>query len=280
MSQITSINEPWGNGHTHAEVEEFIKSEIERLSGTSTRARSNIVIEGGTNRSFINGDTDITFKYTVNYSVGETVMSSIKHTIAWREANTQNVWNVIESGTISTGIQQTSPNLAAIFNTISAEEIAVRLYAYDTQESIDSEGNTVEVAIAESTVNFNFRRQTAIIRSNVPLGEIVTTGSTLSYYVGIAAGRTATLVAKYYKKDGVTEHATLSKVVAASGNTTIGVPAFDSTEAGSHRVEAYLVLDDDEGTTSESVISTVLSTNGASDGSIFILLMKLWNLCK
>lgn len=271
MSQITSINEPWGNGHTHAEVEEFLKSEIERLSGTSTRARSSVAVEGGTNRSFINGDTNITFSYTASYSVGETVMSSIKHTIAWREAETQNPWNVIESGTISTGVRQTSPNLAAIFNTISAEKIAVRLYVYDTQESVDGEGQTVEVPIAESTVNFTFNRQTAVIRSNVPLGQVISTGDTLSYYVGIAAGHTATLVATYYKRDGITEHITLRKAVAASGNTTIGVPSFDSTEAGPHRVVAYLVLDDDEETESDSVTSTVLSTSGASDGSIYIL---------
>lgn len=271
MAQITSINEPWGNGHTHAEVEEFIKNEIERLSGTSSRARSTIIVEGGTNRSFIDGDTDVTFQYTIGYTVGETVMSSIKHVISWREANTQDVWNVIETGTISTDIIQTSPNLADIFNSISADEIAVRLYVYDTQESVDAYGNTIEVPIAESTMNFNFKRQIAIIRSNVPLGEIITPDSTLSYYVGIRQGTTAILKVDFYTKEGNSIYQTLTKTVATSGNTTIGVPSFSTTEAGPHKVVACIQLNDDEGTLSDNVTSTVLSINGSTDGEIYIL---------
>ena len=103
---ITSLDQEW-EGHTHYEVEQFLKDQLEELGSTTVRSKIGVVIEGNAIRSFLNGSQNETFRYTVTYTKDNVPQTSCKIRIIIGGKT------VYEGNSIA-GQTTTSPNIAQL----------------------------------------------------------------------------------------------------------------------------------------------------------------------
>jgi hypothetical protein len=247
---ITSLDQAW-EGHTHYEVEQFIKDQIEELGGQVVRSKISLAVDGNSIKSFLSGAEDVTFGYTVTYTKDNVDMTSCKIRIS--------VGNrVVYNGDTVAGSLVKSPNIASYLNALSDSVIYVTLRAYD----IDENGNET----AFSTARITYNKQIATTSSTTALGTV--DPRTLSFNVNFTTEK-ATLFAEFYDASGSELITTSSREVSSRGQVTISVPTLAK---GAHVVKAYLVLDDTDETRGNTASTTIVSTNGAVDGDIFIVI--------
>lgn len=261
LGPITSIDTPWKD-HTHYEVEQFLKDQLEQLAGDSPRAKMSIVVTGGNVKSYLRGTSSVIYKYTVYYTRGGNAVNSCKMRIA--VGNT-----VVFNGDIVAGQEIESPDLAYWLNLAADDTTYVTMRAYDLDDQ-DQE-------IISETSRVTYSRQVANVASLVQLGATVNIGNSLRHYVEFT-GSQATLCARFYQSNGTTplmngdlDH--FEYTVYNSGNTdAIVVPS--GLDAGAHKVDVWLVLNDVTKTESAVTTSTIITTAGAMDGDIFVVAQR------
>lgn len=257
LGPITSLDTPW-KGHTHYEVEQFIKDQLEELGSATVRSKISLAIEGNSIRSFLNGSANETFRYKVTYTRDNAEQSSCKYKILIGN-------RVVEEGDSVAGIVTTSPNIAKYLNQISDPTVYVTLRVYD----VDEEGNENPTTSARITYN----RKTASLVCSTQLGAV--NPDVIQFTTTFNAGDTANLFVEYYDANGVELQASTKRTLQQRGQVSTSVPT--NLSAGAHVVKAYLVLNDDNdeddttGTRGAEVSTTIVSTNGAQQGDIFII---------
>jgi hypothetical protein len=246
---ITSLDQSW-EGHSHYEVEQFLKDQIETLGGQVVRSKISLAIDGNSIKSFLNGASNVSFGYTVTYTKDNVDMTSCKIRISVGS-------KVVYNGDTVAGSLAQSPNIASYLNALSDSVIYVTLRAYD----IDDEGNET----AYSTARVTYNKQTATTVNTVALGTV--DPATLTFNINFSTDE-ATLFAEFYDASGVTLLSTVKRTFTSKGDATVQVPTLTK---GAHVVKAYLVLNDIEETRGNTASTTIISTNGANDGDIFIV---------
>lgn len=256
LGPITSLDTPWKD-HTHYEVEEFLKDQIEQLAGDTSRAKMSIVVTGGNVKSYLKDSGSVIYNYTVNYTRGGNPVNSCKMRITIGST-------IVFDGDIVAGQEIESPDLAYWLNKAAENISYVNMKAYDLDDQ--------DVEIISETSRVTYTRRTANVQSLVALGAVVSTNASLRHYVEFT-GTQATLCARFYQPDGTvlqngsSDH--FEYQVYNSGNTdVIKVPV--GLKAGTHKLEVWLVLNDVSHTQSPMAVSTIITTSGAQDGTIFI----------
>lgn len=258
LGPITSMDTPWKD-HTHYEVEEFIKNQLEQLAGGSSRRRMNISITDGRVKSYLSGDSSVIFKYTVNYTAGGDAINSCKMRITIGGT-------VIYDSNVIAGQEVESPDIAYYLGLSADDETTVSLYAYDLDES-----GSILISDSSSVV---YTKQTASVKSLVNLGATLEVGNSLRHNIDFT-GTQATLCAQFLQSNGSTilmngESDHWEYPVYTTGNTdVIKVPA--GLDAGPHIIRVWLVLNDLSKTESNIAVSTIITTSGASDGDIYLV---------
>lgn len=258
LGPITSIDIPWKN-HTHYEVEQFLKDQLEQLAGDTSRARMNITVTDGNIKSYLSGASSVIYRYTVNYTKGNEIVNSCKARISVGDT-------LVFDGDIVAGQEIESPDLAYWLNLAAENVTYVTIKAYDL--------NDQNQEVISETARIVCTRQTASVVSRVSLGTIVNIGNPLRHYVEFS-GSQAILCARFYQRNntsvlmnGELDHFEYN--VYISGNTdAIVVPS--GLDSGAHKVEVWLVLNDITGTQSPVETSTIITTAGAADGDIFVV---------
>ena len=260
---ITSLAQEW-EGHTHYEVEQFIKDQLEELGSTTVRSKIGVVIDGNSIRPFLNGSTNETFKYTVTYTKDNMPQTSCKIRIIIGAKT------VYEGDSIA-GQITTSPNIASYLNAISDNTVNVTLKCFDINDNGEETPTT--------STRLIYRRKTATLVCNTLLGEV--NPSIIRFTATFNDEDTATLFTEYYDATGNEKQKTVSKLLTTRGSVSTTVPT--DLSAGAHVVKAYLVLMDDEddnpqtGTTGATVSTTIVSTKDASVGDTFIIVGSVDN---
>ena len=258
LGPITSMDTPWKD-HTHYEVEEFIKGQLEQLAGDTSRRRMNIVISEGNTQSYLTGASSVVFHYTVNYTAGSEIINSCKMRIAIGS-------NVIFEGDVVAGQVIESPDIAYYLNRSGSDTTYVSMKAYDL--------NDQEAELISETARVTFNRQTASVTSLVNLGATLQTGNSLRHNIDFT-GSQAILCAQFLQSNGSTilmngESDHWEYPVYATGNTDIiKVPA--GLDAGPHIVKVWLTLADVSRTQSNVAVSTIITTAGANEGDIYLV---------
>lgn len=258
LGPITSLDTPWKD-HTHYEVEQFLKDQLEQLAGDSSRAKMSIVVTDGNVKSYLKDTSSVIYKYTVHYTRGGNAVNSCKMKITIGGV-------VVFDGDIVAGQEVESPDLAYWLNLAAEDATYVNMKAYDLDDQ--------DTEIISETSRITYTRQVANVQSQVALGATMTVGSSLRHYVEFT-GSQATLCARFYQKNGTTplmngELDHFEYTVYNPGNTdVIIVPS--GLDAGAHKVEAWLVLNDVTKTQSAIATSTIITTEGATDGTIFVV---------
>ena len=67
MAKIQNIEEPW-EGHTHKEVEEFVKGQFGEITGGKINILS-VSIVGSTLKSYMRDSKDVRLKFTVDNTI-------------------------------------------------------------------------------------------------------------------------------------------------------------------------------------------------------------------
>ena len=257
LGDIKSLETSW-EGHTHYEVEQFIKDQLEELGSSTVRSKISVAIDGNSIKSFLNGSTSETFKYTVTYTKDNAAQSACKIKITVGS-------KVVYTGDSVAGSLAVSPNIASYLNAISDSIVYVTLKCYDE----DEEGNEV----TSTSTRLTYNRKTATLVCSTALGSV--DPSVIQYTTSFNSNDTAVLFTEYYNEAGTELQATVKRTLTNYGSASTSVPI--SLSAGAHVVKSYLVLQDDSdedestGTTGAAVYTTIVSTNGASNGDVFIV---------
>ena len=134
MAEIQDLTESW-EGHTHEEVETFVRGELVKLEG-GQYSQVTVSIVGSTIKSFVASSESVTFKFKVNNLVNGQYDPNFRVTIT------------IGSKTIDYAPQATSaddeiesPNIASYLALIGTDTITVKIIAYT--ESITSSARSI-----------------------------------------------------------------------------------------------------------------------------------------
>lgn len=255
---ITNLDQAW-EGHTHYEVEQFLKDQIEILNGQTVRSKIQIAVNGNAIKSFLESSTSEKVNYKVTYTKDtiEQTACKLKVTVGTK---------VVYNGDSVAGSNADTVNLATALASFSDNTIYVTIKAYDIDE------NGAETVSSTARVTFN--RKTATLVCSTELGEI--NPVSINYTATFNSGDTATLYTKYYDAGGTELQKTVSKTLTTRGSVTTSVPPYLS--AGAHVVKSYLVVNEStDPVIGESVSTTIVSTVGASNGDVFIVVGEVKN---
>jgi len=255
LGPITNLDQSW-KGHTHYEVEQFLKDQIETLNGQTVRSKISVAVSGNAIKSFLNNATDVKFGYTVTYTKDNVAQTACKVKIT--------VGNkVAYNGDSVAGAATESLNIAGFLNSVSDSTVYVVVRAYDVDE------NGQETTYGTARITYN--RQTATLSTSTALGTV--DPSTLTFTTSFST-ESATLVAEFYDATGASKLSTAKRTLTTSGMATISVPTLTK---GAHVVKAYLKLNDTDETIGNVASTTIVSTSGAEEGDIFIVIGTVEN---
>lgn len=282
---ITTIDEPWGNNHTHEEVENFIKSEIRRLNNETDNGRITITINDGRyNRFFISDSIEsenLSFNYTITYTSGENQMPNVSYRMMWRNKdNNSDEWTTVESGMATTNNQRISYNFSEVFKSNNVKSIEVGIEAFDLQIGTDQYGQQAYIEKFKQITSVNFTKQIGSIKATTPLGDV--NSPYIKYYVTLGPNTSGVIRGDVYDKTNtyILSACSIERSIANNTGLTssdeylIPRPSFDSNEGGPHIIKAYLELnnsDNVEKARTDIVTSTIISEYGVGDNETYIL---------
>ena len=132
MAEIENILDPW-EGHTHAEVENAIKTAIAKLqSGSYSQIAVSIV--GALTRTFVASAEKVTFFYKVNSTVDGTYNPDF--TVEITVGNSIITINDIKVSSADDEIE--TPNLAPYLAEIGNDTINIKIRAYTSEGLVSS----------------------------------------------------------------------------------------------------------------------------------------------
>ena len=257
LGAITTLAASW-EGHTHYEVEQFIKDQLEQLGSTTVRSKINVAINGNSIRNFLDGSSDETFNYTVTYTKDNMTQTSCKVKITVDKV-------VAFDGDSVAGTPVTSLNIAEYLDANKSDTVYVTVKCYDVDEY-----NNETVS---SSARLTYNRKKATLICTTAFGSI--NPSIINYTTDFTSGNTAVLFTEYYNEDGTELQTTVKKTLTVRGSTSTSVPT--SIKDGAHIVKSYLVLQDDNdsdektGTTGETVSVTIVISSAASSKTYLLV---------
>lgn len=248
MADIENIFDSW-EGHTHAEVEAALKSTIASLQG-GNYSQIAVSIVGALNRTFVATAENVSFLYRVNSTVDGTYNPdfTVEFTIGNRTITDNPRANSADD-------ELESINLAPYLAEIGNDTITVRIRAY-TSDGLSSAVKSIKLT-----------RQSATLTTD---NLINTVDPRVLRFQAQFTGDTAQLITKFYGATGTTSEnscETVTNELRLSGAAQVTVP--DGLNAGAHKIEAYLLLEDGE-TRSEVLTTSIFTTNGASTDDVYI----------
>lgn len=256
LGPITSLAASW-EGHTHYEVEQFLKDQLEELGSTTVRSKISVTINGNSIVNFLDKSSDETFKYTVNYTKDNVAQTACKVRISVDG-------KVAFDGDSVAGTMAVSPNISSYFNETAANTIYVTIRCYD----VDENGNET----VNSSARLTYNRKKATLVCTTAFGSV--NPSIINYTTVFNTGDTAVLFTEYYNEDGTELQQTVKKSLSNYGSTSSNVPTLKD---GSHIVKSYLVLQDDNdgdestGTTGTAVYTTIITAAAATSKTYLLV---------
>ena len=248
MAEIENILDPW-EGHTHAEVENAIKTAIAKLqSGSYSQIAVSIV--GALTRTFVASAEKVTFFYKVNSTVDGTYNPDF--TVEITIGNSIITINDIKVSSADDEIE--TPNLAPYLAEIGNDIINIKIRAY-TSEGLVSSVKTIK-----------FVRQFATLSTD---NQINTVDPRVIRFQTQFSGDSVQLIVQFFGATGsIDENSsqTVTNTLTLSGSATVTVPELS---AGAHIIKAYLLLEDGQ-TKSEVLTTSIFTTNGIQEDDVYI----------
>lgn len=253
MAEIIDVNESW-EGHTHEEVEQFVRKKINNLEG-GQYTQITVSIIGSTIKTFIDKAENVTFQFKVNNLVNGDFDSNFRVKITIGD-------DVIDyNPKIETAdIEITSPNIAGYLNKYSTDTVIVKISAYTDDSS-------------STTRSITFTRKVAILST---ANNINNTNPSILTFTARFSGYTAKLITRFFGATGSIEannYVDVETDLRIAGQCTAVVPKLTP---GAHKVQAWILLEDGE-TTSQICYTSIIITTGASEDDCYITYSDIKN---
>ena len=175
MAKIQNIEEPW-EGHTHQEVEEFVKGQFGEITGGKINTLS-VSIVGSTVQSYMRDSKDVRLKFTVDNTINGAYDAGWSATFYIIKNSTNNNKRVLVGSVNCTGgdenTEWSSPNLAS-YLTNSTDNI-IDTVIVEVDNGIKQVSRSIRFICVYAVLNFyNSTENLNLARINRPVIQYVT----------------------------------------------------------------------------------------------------------